>query len=413
FSTICRISEEAFKRPGPLRYTVEDIPMEMCTHLVFGGFLWTTKTGELAINYPGDHITSQCVVNDLRKKFPHLKTILEYGQLYNGASFARLIGSEAIRERFVKSALERLRRHHFDGFNVFWDAYDSADVTPDAKSNLILLLKRTLPTLNLSLAGASINTEETLLHFTDFKHFIRAHIIPATSRLVDHFQVFTALLRRSVPGRTAIHSQLFPSSRDEGRRQLNIDSIIRMCEEAGIPKHKTAVTLSFAGRLFMLLDIHKTEVSDPTNSKYDNETVATLPFFQVHYKPIILTQICRNQLLNGWSKEWDGATTSPYTFSNLSWVSYDDRRSLQAKVDWAILQNLAGVFVWSVDQDDYRANCHDHPYPLMTAIYNVTKGIKPRPVVPERECKECKQWDVLDCKGHNCSYHFYETECSR
>ncbi|KAG0427681.1 hypothetical protein HPB47_025266 [Ixodes persulcatus] len=122
--------------------------------------------------------------------------------------------------------------------------------------------------------------------------------------------------------------------------------------------------------------------------------------------------ICRSQLLEGWPTVWDSVTASPYTYDDECWVSYDDEASLRTKVDWAILQNLAGVFVWSVDQDDYRADCHGHTYALMRVIHKMT-CLGCLPVTPERECKECEEWDVLDCTGQNCSYHFHETECSR
>ncbi|CAN8022120.1 unnamed protein product, partial [Ixodes persulcatus] len=321
-------------------------------------------------------------VNALKERYPHLKILLEIGEVYNGASFARLINSADTRERFVNSVLKWVRRYDFDGVSVFWDAYNATDVTPDAKRDL-----RDRFSLNRSRAGAASNTGYIACHFTGSIHFIRVYILPAFSRLVDLFQAFTALLRRTIPGQTGMHTQLFPSFRDRGSsRRLNLDSIIRMLKDAGVTDQKIVVTLSFAGRLFMLLDKDKHEVLDPTNPDYDKEKVATPPFYKVSFHTV-LTQICRSQLLEGWPTVWDSVTASPYTYDDECWVSYDDEASLRTKVDWAILQNLAGVFVWSVDQDDYRADCHGHTYALMRVIHKMT-CLGCLPVTPERECKE-------------------------
>ncbi|EEC14256.1 chitinase, putative, partial [Ixodes scapularis] len=380
--TICRISEEAFNRPGTLRYTVEDIPVDMCSHLVLGGFFRYTETGELDTSDSDDHLTPKCIVNALKEKYPHLKILLEIGEVYNGASFARLINSADTRERFVNSVMKWVRRYDFDGVSVFWDAYNATDVTPDAKRDL-----RDRFSLNRSRAGAASNIGYIACYFTGSIHLIRAHTLPAFSRLVDLFQAFTALLRRTIPGQTGMHTQLFPSFRDKGSsRRLNLDSIVRMLKDARVPDQKIVVTLSFAGRLFMLLDKNQHGVLAPTNPDYDNEKVATPPFYKTAFH-IVLTQICRGQILDGWPAEWDSVTASPYTYDDECWVSYDDEASLRMKVDWAILQNLAGVFVWSVDQDDYRADCHGHTYALMRVIYKMTcLGCLPLP--PERECKE-------------------------
>ena len=38
------------------------------------------------------------------------------------------------------------------------------------------------------------------------------------------------------------------------------------------------------------------------------------------------------------------------------WVSYDDEHSVRLKAEFAFDKKLAGVMVWSVETDDFKAN---------------------------------------------------------
>ncbi|KAK2764375.1 hypothetical protein FQN54_009069 [Arachnomyces sp. PD_36] len=50
----------------------------------------------------------------------------------------------------------------------------------------------------------------------------------------------------------------------------------------------------------------------------------------------------------------EDAAVNYFTFKNNQWVSYDDKKTFQQKVDWADDLGLGGLMVWAVDLDDER-----------------------------------------------------------
>jgi hypothetical protein len=55
-----------------------------------------------------------------------------------------------------------------------------------------------------------------------------------------------------------------------------------------------------------------------------------------------------------WIRSFDDYTQTPWLYNptNKQYISYDDPVSVGVKTQWAITQNLAGLFCWSVEQDN-------------------------------------------------------------
>jgi chitinase len=55
-----------------------------------------------------------------------------------------------------------------------------------------------------------------------------------------------------------------------------------------------------------------------------------------------------------WVRHFDNTTQTPWLYnpSNNQYISYDDPVSLGVKADYALSQGLAGLFVWSADEDN-------------------------------------------------------------
>ena len=50
------------------------------------------------------------------------------------------------------------------------------------------------------------------------------------------------------------------------------------------------------------------------------------------------------------------------------WVGFDDELSLYLKTKYAIANGLSGIFIWSINHDDYRNRCGWGRFPLLKAI---------------------------------------------
>ncbi|KAJ2714631.1 hypothetical protein H4R19_001629 [Coemansia spiralis] len=55
----------------------------------------------------------------------------------------------------------------------------------------------------------------------------------------------------------------------------------------------------------------------------------------------------------GWKRYWDSVSQTPWLFNptNKNYISYDDPKSLQAKVAYAAQKGLAGMMVWAIHMD--------------------------------------------------------------
>lgn len=71
-----------------------------------------------------------------------------------------------------------------------------------------------------------------------------------------------------------------------------------------------------------------------------------------------------------WVRVWDAVTSTPWLFNPKTkiFISYDDPRSLALKTCYVRRKDLAGVMIWSIDQDSKEND-------LLNAIHNSIKAI--------------------------------------
>lgn len=50
------------------------------------------------------------------------------------------------------------------------------------------------------------------------------------------------------------------------------------------------------------------------------------------------------------------------------WVGFDDELSLYLKTKYALGNHLSGIFIWSINYDDYRNRCGWGQFPLLKAV---------------------------------------------
>lgn len=71
---------------------------------------------------------------------------------------------------------------------------------------------------------------------------------------------------------------------------------------------------------------------------------------------ITYPEICKRIKNNGYTRVFDTDHNTPYVYGEGQWIGYDDVQSIQVKVDYVKKQNLGGVFVWEITQDDIGKN---------------------------------------------------------
>lgn len=65
---------------------------------------------------------------------------------------------------------------------------------------------------------------------------------------------------------------------------------------------------------------------------------------------------------------WDDSSQIPYASKGNQWIGYDDRRSVQKKMQFISENGLGGAMVWSIDGDDFGGHCGQGKYPLLRTV---------------------------------------------
>ena len=79
-------------------------------------------------------------------------------------------------------------------------------------------------------------------------------------------------------------------------------------------------------------------------------------------------QIC-DKLNNGWQQSYNTDAEESIAYGEGQLVTYDNERSISAKVDYINRMGLGGAMIWALDFDDFTGQfCNRGRYPLLTAI---------------------------------------------
>lgn len=58
-------------------------------------------------------------------------------------------------------------------------------------------------------------------------------------------------------------------------------------------------------------------------------------------------------------------------------IGFDDTRSIKSKIEWLKEQGLGGIFIYSIDLDDFSGNaCGSGKFPLLKSIHGDMKGYR-------------------------------------
>jgi len=73
----------------------------------------------------------------------------------------------------------------------------------------------------------------------------------------------------------------------------------------------------------------------------------------------------------------------PYAYKGSQWVGYDDMEFLTRKARFVKQQQFGGMFVWTIDLDDFNNLCCKGSLPLLRTIAREILGI---PYEPKNDC---------------------------
>ena len=343
----------AVKRSPP--FPPKDIDGSLLTHLNYA-FAKIEPNGRISLFSPKDDLGAAKAdwrtiekyqgnllqLKSLKKKFPHLKTLLSIGGWTLSDNFSAVAASSKTRKQFADDCVAFCKKFQFDGIDIDWE-YPCMELhkgRPDDQRNFTLLLKdlyaaaqKQQPPLLISIAGPGTSTRYEKLELAEIHKY------------VDWINLMCYNFHGPWGGKddkvTNHHSALYPTKL--GSASLNIDTTVKHYVSKGVPKKKLVVGMPLYGRSYAI----SSATLDGLHSDYSGAGKGTTSIGVRSFADIKLN------LANTYKKHWDDQAKAPYLFDPKTkhFVTYDDEKSLGIKCDYIKTHGLGGAMLWELGWD--------------------------------------------------------------
>lgn len=220
----------------------------------------------------------------------------------------------ANRPKFVTNLVAFVARHNYDGVDVDMEPVNPADYA-DFRA-FVTAMRLALPVGKLlTVAGASgVAVGPVAQHF-------------------DQINVMTYDMSGAFPGWVSWHNSPIDNGGGKfsnGREYPSAKTYLKEYTDAGVPSSKLALGIDFYGYVW-------TGVTQPREGWSQAPQVqANVPYYD----------LIRSYDLG--RTRWDDAALAAYVSTPTQFVSLDDERTVQAKVDFARAHDLGGVCIWEL-----------------------------------------------------------------
>jgi len=260
----------------------------------------------------------------------------------------RIAASSGRLQHTVGSILSLVDRYRYDGVDVDWEPLTPQDA--HLYSGLVRDLRKSMDETarhhrrqRLALTTAI----EVDLNDKDYMTSL-VETLRKLEETLDRINLMTYTMANPKKLPFVWHnSALYPSSTSptQGLRTPSADGAVRAFIAGGIQPSKLGIGINLHGYLWTGRNTE--DVSAPGRTWKVPPTVVELTYGEV-VKEYFNPNRCR----------WDGEAEAPYISirETNQFISYEDRRGIEAKLSYVQLNGLGGIIIWDIGRDDQDHN---------------------------------------------------------
>ncbi|CAF4129213.1 unnamed protein product [Adineta steineri] len=363
YKKICYFTNWSQYRTGPAKFEPEHIDPFLCTHIIYAFAYINNQTFLIKTVEENDEDLYRRI-NALKKRNPKLKTLLGVGGWnMKSYAFSIMVHSTERRRKFIFDTINFLHKHNFDGFEVDWEYPGMRGGQSDDKYYLTLFFQEFR---EAAIAQSIVTGQPRLLIAAAVAAnqdiVSNGYEIDKISKVLDFINIMTYDFHGAWQNHTGLNAPLYKRfDETDMDAMLNQDFGIAIWLRNGAPAHKLVLGIPLFARTFFLAHANQNELRSPTIGNGTEGPFTRSAGFLSYF------EVCLLQADSQWKKNTvlDGSE-SGYMYKDRDWVSYDSLENIQKRAAYVVANNLGGLFVWSLDMDDFSGIfCQNGSYPFI------------------------------------------------
>uniref|UniRef100_A0A336MJW6 chitinase n=1 Tax=Culicoides sonorensis TaxID=179676 RepID=A0A336MJW6_CULSO len=196
-------------------------------------------------------------------------------------------------------------------------------------------------------------------------HIEKGYNIPKLNKNLDWFNLLSYDFHASDEPQVNHHAPLYSLEEESEYNydtELNIDYSINYYLKAGADPDKIVLGIPTYGRSYTLANPESTDIGAPAEEPGEKGEFTKEKGYLAYY------EICQRIKDEDWNVvDVDPNAVGPYAYKDDQWVGYDDDAIARKKAEYVVSRGLGGIMFWSIDNDDFRGDCHGKPFPIIEA----------------------------------------------
>jgi chitinase len=300
-------------------------------------------------------------VTGLKQKYPALKVLLSVGGWAhndppNGWQFTTMAATAKYRHEFIESAIALLRQYDFDGLDIDWEYPGSSERGgfPADRKNYVSLLAEFHAAMRAEAKRSGKSELLLTIAAPSSMWFLSGFILDEIHPHVDWINLMAYDFYGPWSHQTGANAPLSADSTPSGKS--SITNSVENYLDQHVPPQKIVLGIATYGRTFAGVGSADYAVSS-TAAGFGGRCTGengVLSYFEL--EPILEA--------GDYQTHWHEKTQTPFAYnpSSGTFISYDDPKSVAAKVAYVNQEHLGGAMFWAIDLDDFK-----HGYPLVSA----------------------------------------------